>query len=178
MSRIFDCILTCDCVHPEVALCGWQDIKIQWFVMLSFEHCVRFCLWCDSAVVGEWGLFFWVRWCWFFLCVEAKRQSSNKPKELAQQEKKQELENRLRGVQEQLGQTVKKPNKKGKAEMLTSFLFFVVSLSLWHVLPLWENHSSLLIWCASEMVHILQTAETRPQEEGTHMFAFLNELSL
>ncbi|KAK7095192.1 hypothetical protein V1264_006636 [Littorina saxatilis] len=41
-----------------------------------------------------------------------KRQS-NKPKEVAQQEKKQELESRLRGVQEQLGQTVKKPNKKG-----------------------------------------------------------------
>ena len=62
------------------------------------------------------------------LCVSAKRQSSNKPKELAQQEKKQELENRLRGVQEQLGQTVKKPNKKGKPEVSSS-----VHLSLWHI---------------------------------------------
>ncbi|KAL8602159.1 hypothetical protein ACOMHN_007428 [Nucella lapillus] len=41
------------------------------------------------------------------------KRPSNKPKEVVQQEKKQELENRLRGVQEQLGQTVKKTSKKG-----------------------------------------------------------------
>ncbi|KAK7504356.1 hypothetical protein BaRGS_00004222, partial [Batillaria attramentaria] len=42
-----------------------------------------------------------------------------KPREVAQLEKKQELEQRLKGVQEQLGQTVKKPNKKedGGAEV-------------------------------------------------------------
>lgn len=41
------------------------------------------------------------------------KRPSNKPKEVAQQEKKQEIERRLMGVQEQLGQTAKKTNKKG-----------------------------------------------------------------
>ncbi|XP_076436656.1 bromodomain-containing protein 2-like isoform X2 [Babylonia areolata] len=45
------------------------------------------------------------------------KRPSNKPKEVVQQEKKQELENRLRGVQEQLGQTVKKPSKKGDGDV-------------------------------------------------------------
>ncbi|XP_025112371.1 bromodomain-containing protein 2-like isoform X3 [Pomacea canaliculata] len=40
------------------------------------------------------------------------KRPSNKPKEVAQQEKKQEIERRLMGVQEQLGQTAKKTNKK------------------------------------------------------------------
>ena len=59
----------------------------------------------------------------------AGKKPSNKPKEVAQQEKKQELENRLRGVQEQLGQTVKKPSKKGMdAEEMFGFCKMMVGV--------------------------------------------------